>query len=326
MASPANDFLRSQLLDRRRRLDEASARPHHAARVHDLLREVDMALERFQTGTFGLCETCGDPIETERLLSDPMARFCLDHLTGPEQRALEQDMSLAARIQRELLPRSGFRADGWLMSYHYAPAGVVSGDYCDIVPDGGSGFFFAIGDVSGKGVAASMLMAHLHAMFRALLSVRIPLTDMMERASRVFCESTLPTQFATLACGTAHRSGEVEVVNAGHVPPLVVGQSGVRQVEATGLPLGLFCNQQFQVTRATMAVGDTLLLYTDGIVEMQGPAGEEFGVSRLAEAAERNHELAPDEMLSTCLAEVAAFAQGAPRTDDLTLLAIRREA
>jgi sigma-B regulation protein RsbU (phosphoserine phosphatase) len=98
---------------------------------------------------------------------------------------------------------------------------------------------FALGDVSGKGVAASMLMAHLNAMFRTLISINLPLEQMMERASRVFCESTLPTQYATLVCGRATNDGDVEVCNAGHLPPLVIQRGEVTSIAATGLPVGV---------------------------------------------------------------------------------------
>src|SRR5438876_894777 len=81
-----------------------------------------------------------------------------------------------------------------------------------------------LGDVSGKGVAASMLMAHLQAMFRTLVSTKLPLDQIPERASRVFCESTLPTHYATLVCGKASPNGELEISNAGHLPPLLVHQ------------------------------------------------------------------------------------------------------
>jgi sigma-B regulation protein RsbU (phosphoserine phosphatase) len=88
---------------------------------------------------------------------------------------------------------------------------VVSGDYCDVVDAGEEGLYFMVGDVSGKGVAASMLMAHLHAMFRSLISVGMPLKSMLAHASRVFSGSTLPTQYATLVCGRALPDGRVEI-------------------------------------------------------------------------------------------------------------------
>ena len=134
----------------------------------------------------------------ERLIANPLTRLCLDHLSPKEQRALEDDLELAARIQTGLLPQPSQKIDGWEIAYHYQPAGIVSGDYCDLISSDDQSLLFVLGDVSGKGVAASMLMAHLQAMFRTLISINLPLEEIVERASRVFCESTLPTHYATL--------------------------------------------------------------------------------------------------------------------------------
>ena len=94
-------------------------------------------------------------------------RYCLDHLTQTERAELQRDLDLASEVQRNLLPQNGLCAGDWETSYHYAPLGAVSGDYCDLIPTDGQ-LFFVLGDVSGKGVAASMLMAQLHALFRSL--------------------------------------------------------------------------------------------------------------------------------------------------------------
>ena len=115
-------------------------------------------------------------IEADRLLCNPLLRFCLDHLSQDEQRALERDLTLAAGIQRTLLPRADWAIDGWQARYHYQPANLVSGDYCDLIESDGS-FLFLLGDVAGKGVAASMLMSNLHGTFRTLAGQHLPLCD-----------------------------------------------------------------------------------------------------------------------------------------------------
>jgi len=151
--------LRETLLDRRQKLDAAAAVRGAAPNLDRLIAEVDAALARIESGSYGLCETCHDPIETDRLLADPLLRFCLDHLTPREQRALEQDLELAARIQRELLPPVPFRVGRWKAAYTYEPAGQVSGDYCDLISAGNGDVHFIVGDVSGKGVAAVMVIS-----------------------------------------------------------------------------------------------------------------------------------------------------------------------
>ena len=327
MAAISDMFLRAQLEERRERLAAALAASAPSAAFAQLLQEVDEALERMEKGSYGICETCHDAIEKDRLIADPLVRFCLDHLTAGEQRALERDLELASRIQRGLLPSRDLRVAGWRVHYHYEPAGPVSGDYCDLIhPNGGEGgLLFLVGDVSGKGVAASMLMSHLHAMFRSLASAGLPLDQLLGLANRVFCESTTAGQYATLVCGRAGASGEVEISNAGHCPTLLVCKDEVAHVEATGLPLGMFSSGQYAVKNIKLAPGDTLFLYTDGVSELQDRTSAEYGLGRLARFVGERHGLAPEALTGACLQELKSFSAGAPRTDDLTILALQRE-
>jgi len=323
MTTAEQSYLRTELEQRRERLHEALHSPAADASLSQLLTAVDTALSRINQGTFGLCETCHDTIEAERLLADPLVRFCLDHLTSAEQRALESDLSLAARIQRALLPKPGLAPTGWDARYHYQPAGMVSGDYCDLFETGG-GLLFMLGDVSGKGVAASMLMSHLHATFRSLAEAGLPLDRMVEDASRIFCESTLAGQFATLVVGRAARDGSVEFVNAGHLPVLHIHRDGATPMDSTGVPLGMFGNTRFPIHRLALAQGDTLFLYSDGLTEARNRAGAEYGLHRIRALAARHTGIAPAGLISGCLEDLLSFREGLKQADDLTLLAVRR--
>jgi len=318
--------VREQLIDRRQRLEHEIGRVGPLPDLAHLLKEVDAALARVSAGTYGLCETCGAPIERDRLIADPLVRFCLDDLPPSEQRALERDLLLAADIQRALLPPADASFDGWRLNYIYRPYRLVSGDYCDHVTTPSGDFYFMLGDVTGKGVAASMLMAHLHAMFRALVLARPSLDVLMERASRAFCESTLPTHYATLVCGRATTAGDVELCNAGHPSPLVVRASGIETVESTGLPLGMFSSEQFGTTRLHLDPGDALLIFTDGVVEAEDAAGTQYGVERIARVATGAHSLEPAALVDSCSRDLAAFVNGRPYADDVTMMALRRTA
>jgi sigma-B regulation protein RsbU (phosphoserine phosphatase) len=322
MATLEVAFLHSQLEDRRRRLVEAIALAPQSGGLVGLLRDVDSALERMTRGNYGLCDVCHDPIEQDRLLADPLICYCLDHLTQPQRAALQRDLELASEVQRNLLPRPNLRTGCWETSYHYAPIGAVSGDYCDLIPSDGQ-LFFVLGDVSGKGVAASMLMTQLHALFRSLTSMALPLGQIVTHANRVFCESALAGQYATLVCGQAKSTGEVEIHNAGHLPAIVVGQGGVLRFESTGLPLGMFCEVEFSTTRLHMDIGDTLFLYTDGLSEASN-ADEEYGIDRVAQLVRQQAGRRPAELISACLADLNTFADASILSDDLSLLAIQR--
>ncbi len=324
MAISIDSVLREQLRARHQKLEAAVATLEDKAELTRLLAEVDAALKRLERGSYGLCEVCHEPIESERLMADPLAQFCLDHLTSAQQGALKEALALASEIQRGLLPEQNFHFCGWEVAYHYESAGPVSGDYCDLVRTDEGDLYFIVGDVSGKGVAASMLMAHLHAMFRALIPVGLPLNQLVERASRVFCESTLPMHYATIVCGKAASSGEIEICNAGHLPPLLLSDDQVTCVEATGLPLGLFCNEQFSVTKLQLASANTLFLYTDGFSETRDVTGAEYGRERLSRLVSKSYALAPRSLISVCLEDLTDFRTGLPRIDDLTVMAIRR--
>lgn len=322
MATAEQVYLRTELLQRRERLQTALHSPAADASLSQLLTQVDSALQRIELGTFGICESCHTPIETDRLLADPLIQFCLDHLTSDEQRALESDLSLAARIQRGLLPKPNLAPIGWDVHFHYQPAGMVSGDYCDLF-ETANGLLFTLGDVSGKGVAASMLMSHLHATFRTLAEAGLPLDRMVEAANRIFCESTLAGQFATLVVGRAARDGSIEFVSAGHLPALHIHRQGITSKDSTGVPLGMFNNTRFPIHQLTLAPSDTLFLYTDGLTESRNHAGEEYGLSRIHELAVRHTAKKPAELIAHCLEDLRLFGEGSKQTDDLTLLALR---
>lgn len=313
-------LLRDQLLVRREKLGAAIARSQ-AANLLQLLEQVDNALERADTGHFGECEACHGTVEAARLMADPLTRICLDCLQPSEQRALEQDLELAARIQQGLLPACDISASGWRVAYHYEPARLVSGDYCDVIPYG-KDLYFMMGDVSGKGVAASMLMANLHAMFRALIPTGLGLPQLVERANRIFAESTLPNQYATLVAGRASECGEVEICNGGHLPPLHVTSSGVNPIDGTALPVGMFHDQEFSSTRVAFAPGDSLVLYTDGFTESSDHTGIEFGHQRLGQLLQGHHGQAARLVVDACLRDLTAFRGGLRRVDDQSLMVL----
>jgi len=316
--------IREQLVDRRQKLQAAVTQTGERTELTHLLREVDSALQRLDVGTYGHCELCRDPIEPDRLLADPLARFCLDHLSPEEQRSLEQDLELAARIQRGLLPDAHLNIDGWEIAYHYQPARVVSGDYCDVIPSLDGGLYFMLGDVSGKGVAASMLMAHLQAMFRTLVPLELPLPALMERASRSFCESTLPTHYATLISGRASASGEIDVCNAGHLPIVVSTAAAPTLLTSSALPIGMFCSEQFKIRHLHLSRGETMVLVTDGVTETENADGLDYGIERVADVVHRNRTRPVGELIAESLRDVAAFAGATRQADDVTMLAIRR--
>jgi len=323
MPDPA--LFRAELLDRKAHLHAVQARMPQVGEVSRLLQEIDAALGRMNEGTFGLCTVCHDAIEADRLRADPLTTLCLDHLTPAQARALEGDLELAVRIQTTLLPARHVSLGGWDAAFVYEPAAIVSGDYCDFISVGGS-LVFLMADVSGKGVAASLLMSHLHAIFHTLVPMGLPLTQLLQHANRVFCESTLPSHYATLMCGRASPAGEVEVCNAGHCPPLVVRDDETSVIAPSALPLGFFADSQYATETIRLAPGDTLLLYTDGLTEALDASGQDYGVERLEGRVEALRHEPVTHWPRLVLDDVSAFRAAGQRHDDVTVMALRRKA
>jgi sigma-B regulation protein RsbU (phosphoserine phosphatase) len=322
---------RTDLVDRRARLVEAVTREPEVDDYRALLTEVDAALARMEAGTFGLCDTCHDPIEADRLSADPLLRRCIDHLSASERRVLEQDLELASRIQLGLLPPRDVSAQGWEIAYHFEPYGHVGGDYCDVVqPDPpGASLYFLLGDVSGKGVAASLLMSNLHATIRSLSPAGLSVEDLLTRANRLFCKHTLDTHYATLVCGRSTAPGVIELANAGHWPVAHVGPDRVEFIDSSGLALGMFCASEYRHRELRLDPGDFLVLYTDGLTEARNRADEEYGTERLAAllgGMSRRAGLTARGLTTACVRDLAAFREGAPATDDLSVMVVRRAA
>ncbi len=316
--------LRKQLNERRERLIAAEKHLHDPANLFNLLKQVDAALERMDKGTFGICEICHGEIEPHRLAADPLLTVCLDDLNPQQQKALELDLTFASKIQRNLLPKNNISFGGWEFSYHYGPAGPVSGDFCDLikVPDGSA--FFILGDVSGKGVAASLMMTHLHASVRSLLSFGLTVSEMVERTNRLFCESTMDSNYATMVMGMVSPSGEAEICNAGHNPPLLFSNGKITPVTATGIPVGLFCESFYSTHKFQMNTHDSLLLYTDGLTEASSN-GVEYGEERVISLFTKNSGMPADLLVESFLIENKEFVKHSPPADDLTIMVIRKQ-
>ncbi len=314
--------VREQLLAGRARLADvlAGGEKEHVDR---LLNQVDEALQRIELGTFGICEECRTEIGADWLREDPLTTVCLEHMTRKQQRALEYDLELAAQIQKGLLPPCEIAFAGWDICYHYRPAGVVSGDYCDLIPGADGELYFVLADVSGKGVAAAMLGSNLRAVFRSLIPVGLDTAELMRRANQLFRQSALPSQYATLVCGKVTTGGEVEAVNAGHLPGLLGGKPGIRLLESTGQPLGMFDGQEFCAVKMRLEPGDTLVLYTDGISEAENDGGDEYGVERVKALMQEHVLECPVKLVDAFKQRLDGFRGRRERFDDEALLALQ---
>jgi len=319
----ALEEVRDELLQRRERLAHLATTVRESQLV-ELLRQVDSALERLDGGDWGHCAVCLGTVEQDRLAADPLVTVCLDCLSPAERRALERDLETAARVQAALLPPRQLAHDGWEVALLWEPLGPVSGDHYDLVrPQGADeALHLVVGDVAGKGFAASLLQSHLHALLRALAAPELSLGALLARANRLLCEVTLPANYATLLAARLYPCGRAELASAGHPRPLLADRRGVRPVEGAGLPMGLFCEAEYASRELQLAPGDTLVLYTDGWTEAATDAGE-YGIGRAAAILRKVRHRPLTELLAACRQDMEDFLAGAPRGDDLPLLALR---
>ena len=272
-----------------------------------------------------LCEVCDGVLEEERLRTGPLKRVCLECLSDDQRRALEHDLQVAAEIQAQLLPARNFSFGRWQIHYAYQPFGAVSGDHIDLIRPGRSGqaLHFLFGDVSGKGVAASILMANLQALFRSLVSQELALTEILERANTLFHESTAANSYATLVAGRLNGAGRLELANAGHNPPLLVRDGSVQPLAAGAPPLGFSNRTVFQPRSFRLEPEDFVFLYTDGVSEACNEMGEEYGSARI-ETALAGLRGQPSQTVVDSVLQGTRFFQGdASPCDDVTAMAIR---
>jgi sigma-B regulation protein RsbU (phosphoserine phosphatase) len=318
---PATPDLRSDLINWRERL-QASSSPD-TIRLDGLLREVSSAIERLDLESYGVCQICDEMISQTTINADPLARTCFDCLTPAQLSELEDDLDRAWTIQGESLPKQDFKFNGWEVSYHYKPAGPVSGDYCDLMSTDNGDLYFLVGDVSGKGVAG-------------LAFDEPPACDLSQ------------SDWPGVWCRRTGRTGQPFVRRHNHAP--LLRHAGLREGGARwssrdlqrrslraactftkvwsrrspqrACPVGMFCQEKYESAQFTLRQGDRLLLYTDGLSEARDLADLEYGDGRIHSVLSDCAQLPAASVVGRLLDDVRTFATGTRITDDLTIMAI----
>ncbi len=246
-----------------------------------------------------------------------------------ERQRLEQEVRLARQIQVALLPATLPEVPGFELYGGTLPSRGVSGDFYKLLLRGdGSTCALFVADVSGKGVAASLLTASLEALSALPLEGTDPPDRICEQVGTLLFRRTPPEKYATAFLGILDpAAGDLRWTNAGHNPALLLRASGEAEwLKSTGVPLGLLPGAKYKEGGSTLAPGDALLVYTDGITEAVNPEDEEFGEERLVDAAARHRHLPLREMAAGLERDLDAFARGVPFHDDRTLVIVRRSA
>ncbi len=244
-----------------------------------------------------------------------------------DKRRLDSDLALARDVMEDLLPRATPTLAGFDIAGAHESSLAVGGDYYEFIPLPEDRWGVVIADVVGKGIAAALLVAAIRASIASLVGHELAVRAIMRRANRFFHESVEEGRYVTLfymVLDVPARS--LLYVNAGHVPPVLVRASGeVELLEEGGVPLGLFQSPRYFEGHATLAPGDVVGLYTDGIVEQTNPEGEEYGSSRLITTLRKAGDAGATELCSRVMQDVHRFG-GGRQTDDRTLVIIRSHA
>jgi serine phosphatase RsbU (regulator of sigma subunit) len=244
-----------------------------------------------------------------------------------ERRRLEEEMRLARQIQVALLPDRLPDLPGYGLHAGNIPSLGVSGDYYEVVErNNETECVMMIADVSGKGIAASLLTASLEALAAGPIEVGHPPERVCQLVSRRLFRRTPAAKYATaFMVVLEHATGKLTYCNAGHNPSLLVRASGeIELLGPTGLPLGLVEEAPYASLVTELRPGDNLVLYTDGITEALDPHEEEYGSERLQEVCKRNRGEAPAVLFEAIESDLEEFAQGQPFHDDRTLLLLQR--
>jgi len=240
-----------------------------------------------------------------------------------EQRRMEQELSIARDIQQGLLPQGLTDFPYLAVSGVQTPCQAVGGDYYDVFALSETSTAFLIADVAGKGLGAALLTTMLQGALSGM-TLGVEPAKVFNHINRFLCDHAVVGRYATVFFGMIDAGGELEFIHAGHPSPLLVRNGQVSDVYTEGsFPVGLVDVAEFSATRMKLEHGDTLVLYTDGIVEADNTERELFGFPRLRQVVEANARASMADLQKAVLDAVADFSRGAPQADDITLLLVR---
>lgn len=256
-------------------------------------------------------------VENTRLLEEQMERERMEH-----------ELQLASEIQQRFLPTTAPHLAGYELQGISFPCYEIGGDYYDFIERDDRRMVIALGDVSGKGTAAALLMSSLHAAVHAQASSNNSLVDSIGEVNRYLAENTPTNRFVTLFYAELdQQTGSLAFLNAGHNPPIIAHAAGtVEHLASGGFPLGIMPETFYREGHTQLQPGDVLVAYSDGVSEAQNPSGEEFGAQRLYEVIARNMDASAAGIRDRIEAALSKWAQGTPAADDITLVIVKRQA
>lgn len=255
-------------------------------------------------------------VENARLLEERM-----------ERERMERELELATEIQQRLQPAAPPLMDDYEFQGISFSCYEIGGDYYDFIPQPESKMVIALGDVSGKGTGAALLMSSLHAAIHAQLAANTKLLKTVTEINKYLADNTPSNRFITLFIAELDSlTGCIRYINAGHNPPLIGRADGrVEQLDMAGFPLGILPQAVYEVGETQLQPGESLVIYSDGVTEANNPAEEEFGIERLTEVIRKNIKSSASGLRDKVESSLSAFTRTAPANDDITLVIVKRK-
>lgn len=255
-------------------------------------------------------------VENASLLEARMARERMEH-----------ELTLATEIQQRFQPSTMPECDGYEFQGISFSCYEIGGDYYDFIERHDGKMFIALGDVSGKGTAAALLMSSLHAAIHAQVAAKSSLLETVKSVNQYLADNTPSNRFVTLFIAELDSAtGTLNYINAGHNPPLIGRMDGtIEQLDSGGFPLGILPMAEYEMGQLQLNSGEALVIYSDGVSEANNLKGDEFGIERLSEVIAKNLTRSASGLRDKVESSLSAFTQTAPAGDDITLVIVKRK-
>lgn len=337
----SGDFMGEMSLFYRQGMRSASARTRSHVHLLEMSRadfdqlihrQPDLAVSILRSMSARIREgenaTIRDLQEKNRQLSQAYRELQAAQAQLIEKEMIEHELQVARKIQESMLPKEMPVIEGWELSAYWQPARAVSGDFYDFLSLPGGRLGLVIGDVSGKGVPASLVMATTCSLLRATAKNLTAPGEILANVNAVLCENILPNMFVTCQIAVLEpASGRITLANAGHNLPFHVAEAGVTELHVTGMPLGIFPDRVYEQIEIQLANRQGLLFFSDGISEAHNSDGEMYGLARLQgnlQAYQANQPASPAGLVPYLTSQLACFTgPDWEQEDDVTLLTLR---
>jgi serine phosphatase RsbU (regulator of sigma subunit)/pSer/pThr/pTyr-binding forkhead associated (FHA) protein len=255
-------------------------------------------------------------VENARLLEE---RF--------ERERMEHELKLATEIQQRFQPSSPPQMEGFEFQGISFSCYEIGGDYYDFIKRHDGKMLIALGDVSGKGTAAALLMSSLHAAIHAQVAAKADLHEIVTSVNEYLALNTPSNRFVTLFIAELDSAtGKLQFINAGHNPPLIGHSDGtIEQLASGGFPLGILPTAEYELGETSLNTGEVLVIYSDGVSEANNLKGDEFGIEKLGNVIKNNLTRSASGLRDKVESALSEFTQTAPANDDITLVIVKRK-